>query len=208
MMRDKLVKVCGMTEGRNIREIDQLGVDLIGFIFYPKSPRCVSGIPGYLPRVAKRVGVFVDEADTNIQQAVDLFALDYVQLHGHEPAAYCRKWQSAGLSVIKSFAIKGEEALEQTLEYEGSCDYFLFDTPCTSHGGSGIPFDWSILEQYKGKTPFLLSGGIAPDSVGNLMEFNHPQLAGYDINSRFETEPGKKSVEQIAHFIQNIKNNE
>ena len=76
------IKVCGMTEAENIREVEQLGVDMIGFIFYPKSPRCLCELPDYLPVHAKRVGVFVNENKENILMYADRFALDYIQLHG------------------------------------------------------------------------------------------------------------------------------
>lgn len=194
-----------MTESRNIREIDQLGVDWMGFIFYHKSLRYVSEAPSYLPEGAKRVGVFVNENDTFIQQTAGRFSLDYVQLHGYEPPEYCRLLKSDGYSVIKNFSIATAKDLERTVAYEGLCAYFLFDTHCPSYGGSGVSFDWNILKQYQGDTPFVLSGGIAPDSVNALKQFDHPLLAGYDINSRFETEPGIKNVKQIAQFIKDIR---
>ena len=83
------IKVCGMTEAENIREVEQLGVDMIGFIFYPKSPRCLCELPDYLPVHAKRVGVFVNENKENIQMYAHRFALDYIQLHGDESPEYC-----------------------------------------------------------------------------------------------------------------------
>lgn len=76
-----LIKVCGMTEAENIRNVEQLGVDMIGFIFYPKSPRCLCEMPEYLPTHAKRVGVFVNENKENILMYADRFSLDYIQLH-------------------------------------------------------------------------------------------------------------------------------
>lgn len=208
MKHHKLIKVCGMTEGRNVYEIEQLGVDLIGFIFYAESPRHLHKFPTYLPQVAGSVGVFVNENEAYIQKTVEQYALDYVQLHGCESVEYCRNLHSAGFKMIKNFAIASEKDLQLTSAYEGLCDYFLFDTPCGSYGGSGVQFDWNILNKYNGTTPFLLSGGIAPNSVNALKNFHHPQLAGYDINSRFETEPGKKNVIQIAQFIKNINHNE
>lgn len=205
MAQHKLIKVCGMKEGRNIRDIEQLGVNLIGMIFYSKSPRYVSGMPEYLPKNAKRVGVFVNEDIGFIQAISERFSLDYIQLHGDESPEYCKSLQTNGIRIIKNFPIAEEKDLERTAQYEGLCDYFLFDTKCDTYGGSGKPFDWNILHNYEGKTSFLLSGGIDLSSIESLKAFKHPRLAGYDINSRFETRPGKKDVEKTAKFVKQMK---
>lgn len=205
MKKNKLIKVCGMKDGDNIREVEQLGTNMIGLIFYSHSPRCIREIPAYLPQKAKRVGVFVNEEVENVIKTANRFFLDYVQLHGSESAEYCLILKDAGIRIIKNFPIADEKDLEQTSQYEGICDYFLFDTKCKQHGGSGNPFDWNILHHYTGQTLFLLSGGIRPDSIEALEKFNHPQLAGYDINSQFEITPGEKDIKKIANFIKQIR---
>jgi len=204
-MKNRLIKVCGMREGKNIREIEQLGVNMIGMIFYSKSPRCVYEIPEYLPEKAKRVGVFVNENKDYILIIADRFSLDYIQLHGNESPEYCQSLQLSGLKIIKNISVATERDLEQTKLYEGKCDYFLFDTKCESYGGSGKQLDWDILHYYNGRTPFLLSGGINLYSIRELQEFDHPRLIGYDINSRFETKPGKKDVKRVAKFVKQIR---
>ena len=200
-----MIKVCGMTDADNIRDVEVLGVDMIGFIFYPKSPRYLYQIPRYLPTLAKRVGVFVNETKENILMYVDRFGLNYVQLHGDESPEYCRTLHSQGIRIIKAFSIARRKDFENTEAYEKSCDYFLFDTKCEQHGGSGNQFDWSMLNSYKGKKPFLLSGGIHPYSPPTLKELRHPQLAGFDLNSRFETKPGLKDVERLRHFLEELR---
>ena len=202
------IKVCGMTEAENIREVEQLGVDMIGFIFYPKSPRCLCELPDYLPVHAKRVGVFVNENKENILMYADRFALDYIQLHGDESPEYCRSLCNNGLHLIKAFSISHPKDLMCTSAYKGLCDYYLFDTKTPQYGGSGNQFDWNLLYRYGGMTPFLLSGGINPYSTKAIKEFHHPKQAGIDINSRFETVPGQKDVERIKNFIQEIRNGE
>lgn len=189
-----------MREAENIRAVEQLGVDMIGFIFYPKSPRCICELPAYLPVDALRVGVFVNEEKQAIEMYADRFGLDYIQLHGHESPEYCRSLQSAGLKLIKAFSIARAKDLQRVHEYEGICHYFLFDTKCEQHGGSGNQFDWELLHHYRGQTPFLLSGGINMYSAQALKEFHHPCLVGVDINSRFERKPGEKDVERIGRF--------
>ena len=194
-----------MREAENIREVEQLKVDMIGFIFYPKSPRCLYELPAYMPVKAKRVGVFVNEDKKEIEIFADRFSLDYIQLHGNESPEYCHSLRATGLRLIKAFSIARRKDFENIGTYEESCDYFLFDTKCEQHGGSGNQFDWSMLNSYKGKKPFLLSGGINPYSPPRLKELRHPQLAGFDLNSRFETKPGLKDVERLRHFLEELR---
>ena len=203
---NSIIKVCGMTEADNIRNIEQLGVDMIGFIFYPKSPRCLCEIPEYLPVQAKRVGVFVNESKENILMYADRFGLNYIQLHGNESPDYCRTLHSNGLRLIKAFSISHPKDLFDVSDYDGLCDYYLFDTKTPQFGGSGNQFDWNILHRYNGSTPFLLSGGINPYSAKAIKEFHHLRLAGIDLNSRFETAPGLKDVERIEMFLKELRN--
>jgi phosphoribosylanthranilate isomerase (EC 5.3.1.24) len=185
-----IIKVCGMTDAENIRAVEELGVDMIGFIFYPKSPRCICQMPEYLPVKAKRVGVFVNETKENIHMYVDRFGLDYVQLHGNESPEYCRTLKNSGLRIIKAFSILYPKDLLVVSDYQGICDYYLFDTRSTNYGGSGKQFDWNILYRYNGNTPFLLSGGINSYSARALHDYHHSRMIGTDINSRFESSPG------------------
>lgn len=204
-MNDKLIKVCGMSEAENIREIEQLNVDMIGFIFYPKSPRCLCELPAYMPIKAKRVGVFVNEDKKNIEMFADRFSLDYIQLHGNESPDYCHSLRATGLRLIKAFSIAQRKDFENVAAYEESCDFLLFDTKCEQHGGSGKQFDWNTLNFYRGKTPFLLSGGINVYSPTALKKLRHPQLAGFDLNSRFEIKPGLKDVDRVKLFLDELK---
>lgn len=199
-----IIKVCGMTQGQNIRDVEALGVDLIGFIFYEKSPRCVRQRPDYLPLHARRVGVFVDAPLAEINAKAEAFGLTHIQLHGHESPQQCQTLKGASFKVIKAFSIAEPCDLNATESYDGICDYFLFDTKTPAYGGSGKAFDWDILSHYHGSTPFLLSGGIGPESVEALQSFSHPALAGYDLNSRFEVAPGVKEVDKVMRFKLNF----
>lgn len=204
MINDKLIKVCGMRDADNIRALDQLGVDLMGFIFYPKSPRYVYEMPSYMPAHAKRTGVFVNEEKSTIEVYADRFGLDYIQLHGNESPEYCHTLRSAGLRVIKAFSVAQTKDIKKAEAYESACDYFLFDTKCMQYGGSGNQFDWSLLNFYQGQTPFFLSGGINPYSAKALKELRHRRLAGFDLNSRFELKPGEKDIERIKLFLSEL----
>ena len=213
-----MIKVCGMREADNIREVESLGIDLMGFIFWPKSKRYVAEPPSYLPTKVKKVGVFVDATLEDIRQHIQDYQLDIIQLHGHETPAFIAQLSllTPHLSLIKAFNIATAEDLTQTKPYEGIVDYFLFDTRKPPEetggwhppGGTGEKFDWGVLKAYHGQTPFLLSGGIGPDDAERiklLLTSNLSPLTskciGIDLNSRFEITPGLKDVNQLREFI-------
>ena len=202
-----LVKVCGMRDAANIRAVEALGIDWMGFIFWPKSSRFVSERPAYLPTKTKRVGVFVDEDIEHVCRIAADYALDLVQLHGSESPAYLyalrQHFEDEGLpvAIIKAFNIATAADLATTDHYVGIADYFLFDTKAQKPGGNGLQFDWSVLNAYNGDTPFLLSGGIGPDDTTRISSFRHPRCIGIDLNSRFENAPAIKDVEALQLFL-------
>ena len=191
-----------MREADNIRDVEALGIDMMGFIFWPKSSRYVSQRPDYLPKRVKRVGVFVDEDPEQVKRLADDYALDYIQLHGQESPSYI--FQLRGLHVIKAFNISIAEDLLQTQPYEGLVDFFLFDAKGKSVGGNGEKFNWDVLDAYQGATPFLLSGGIGSDDAERVNAFYHPKCIGIDLNSRFELSPGLKDVAKLKEFMCNL----
>ena len=198
------VKVCGMRDAENIREVEALGIDMMGFIFYRKSPRCVEEVPAYLPTSVKRVGVFVNADEDEIREKAKAFRFDYIQLHGNETPETCQRLKDESYSVIKAFQIADSTDFLQTIPYEKSCRYFLFDTKSKQYGGTGNTFDWSILSEYKGTVPFILSGGIGPESVDSLKTFVHPLCAGIDLNSKFEKEPAIKNIKILKNFLNRL----
>lgn len=233
-----LIKVCGMRDADNIKAVAALDIDLMGFIFYPKSPRYVKMISsraGIIPdyseerlkaggmpqtrheatqRVGK-VGVFVDDMPQNIITRVYNYGLDYIQLHGDESPVMIDNLRRSlvpdivsGIKIIKAISISSPDDLRKCHEYVGHADMLLFDTKCSTAGGSGRKFDWSFLCDYKEDIPFLLSGGIGPDDADSIMSVRHPMMAGIDLNSRFETSPAVKDVELLKIFITKIRNHE
>ena len=197
-----IIKTCGMRDADNIRAVSELGIDWMGFIFWAPSSRYVSEKPSFLPTRQKRVGVFVDARIEEVKSKADEYALDLIQLHGKESPAFCERLKTnSRQQLIKAFNIATQEDLEQTIPYEGLVDYFLFDTKAKMVGGNGTQFDWSVLSAYQGNTPFLLSGGIGPDDAEKVRNFHHPQLAGIDLNSRFELSPAFKDIEKLKQFI-------
>ena len=217
-MNYALIKVCGMRDAENIREVEKVAKELstlrsplstfwMGFIFWPKSSRYVSERPAYLPTKCKRVGVFVDEDIETIRQKVQDYALDIIQLHGTESPDFIQALRSVygdSVTVIKAFNIATAEDFEQTKPYQGIVDYFLFDTKGKSVGGNGMKFDWSVLADYQGATPFILSGGIGPDDAERVRAFHHPQLAGIDLNSKFEDAPALKNIQKLKTFLEQL----
>ena len=201
-----MIKVCGMREAENIREVEALGIDMIGFIFWPKSSRYVSERPAYLPTQCKRVGVFVNEDVEKVKHIAEDYALDFIQLHGSESPEQISHLSplASHLSIIKAFNIATADDLEATKPYEGLVDYFLFDTKAQLPGGSGQQFDWSVLTNYVGKTPFLLSGGIGPDDAKRVKAFNHSKCVGFDLNSKFEVEPALKDIQKLKTFLEQL----
>jgi phosphoribosylanthranilate isomerase len=207
------IKVCGMRDPENIVRVGQLDIDWMGFIFHPRSPRYIPDddapyLSPALHRCTKvlRVGVFVDAGTDEILARAARWRLNYVQLHGSESPADCHVLQQQGYPVIKAFAIEVEDDLKRTDAYAACARYFLFDTKTAAYGGSGQRFDWSLLQSYRGATPFLLSGGIGPDSIPGLRRLAHPQMAGIDLNSRFEIAPALKDALALAHFIHQFRN--
>lgn len=206
---NRLIKICGLKSPENIRQVVALQPDMIGFIFYPKSPRYLNNPKDiaklYIPPSIKRIGVFVNEAKDIILAKVKIYQLQGVQLHGDESPALCLALKQKNLRVIKAFSVSHPEDLKKCTLYEGFADYFLFDTKTQGYGGSGEKFDWEIINAYKGLTPFILSGGISPEDTGAILSFKHARFAGIDLNSRFEVSPGEKNIESLKQFLQKIK---
>ena len=199
-----IIKVCGMKHSDNIRDLQELPIDMMGMIFYEKSPRFVYSNSKDVDSIKKRVGVFVNTDIDDIQKKIDEYKLDFIQLHGNESAELCKSVKESK-PVIKAFSIANKDDFDKTADYEGICEYFLFDTKTPDYGGSGIKFDWSILNSYQGNTPFLLSGGITSNDAEAIRTITHPLFAGIDLNSKFETSPGVKDIALLEKFIKEIR---
>ncbi len=201
------IKVCGMRQSDNIRQVEALGIDMMGLIFWEPSARYVSQKPDYLPACA-RTGVFVNASPEYILSTVRTYGLSYVQLHGQESPEFCHHLRQnlnqsglASVQLIKAFSISTPEDLAPVQKYENLCHFLLFDTKTPLPGGSGKQFDWQILQYYSGTLPFLLSGGIGPNDAHRLQEFHHPLCVGIDLNSRFEISPGLKDATLLKNFL-------
>ena len=214
------IKVCGMRNSENISSLLTLKPDFVGFIFYDKSKRFVKDFPQVqFPSTTKKVGVFVNETIEEVLRIVEKYQLDFVQLHGNETSEYCenlchlersRKVVSGShsLGIIKAFSVDKNFNFNDTKPFETICNYFLFDTKGKDYGGNGVKFNWGILQNYKGETPYFLSGGIGLDDKDELLSFLGRQESKHcyavDVNSGFEIEPGLKNIEKLKEFKNNL----
>ena len=200
-----------MRQPDNVRQVESLGIDMMGFIFWNGSKRNNDVNPSYLPKECKRVGVFVNAECHYVVEKAKQCGLDFVQLHGGEDREYIEELRSRfadnsmECGVIKALSISSSSDLKRCDSYEGMCDYLLFDTKCESVGGSGRRFDWHILNDYTGSFPFLLSGGISVEHAEEIKNISHPRFVGVDLNSKFEIAPALKDVALLENFINELK---
>jgi len=207
------IKVCGLTQLKQLQQLDALNVAFAGLIFHKDSPRYVVG------KIAKdelkdadfdlkKVGVFVNADYDEIMQMIDDYGLDIVQLHGDETPELCEEL-SDEVEVIKAFSISDKITSidDMIVDYDDVCDYYLFDTASKNGkvGGTGEKFDWKLVKKSKIEKPFFLSGGISLDDLELIKSFKHPDYYGIDVNSRFEKSPGIKDMALLLQLRQGIK---
>jgi phosphoribosylanthranilate isomerase len=200
------LKICGMKYEDNIKAVAELQPEYMGFIFYGRSKRNFDGILPVLPKVIKKVGVFVDAGLEEINDYIEKFDLQAIQLHGDESPEFCKDLKN--VEVIKVFTIGKIFDFDVLKYYEDVCDYFLFDTKGKEKGGNGIVFDWNLLENYPSEKPFFLSGGIGLEELESIKNFTKSELSRYcyalDVNSKFEDEPGLKQIDKLKYFKNNL----
>ena len=205
-----LVKVCGMRDPTALAKVAALAPDFLGFIFAPKSPRFMGTtlapeLVRALPASIWKVGVFVNESTENILVTAKRFGLGAVQLHGEETPAQCEELNEAGLLVMKAFSVGQAMDFMALLPYVPHCDFFLFDTKGAAPGGNGAVFDWSLLSGYNLPVPYFLAGGLGLEHAAELAVLRLPGLAGVDLNSGFETEPGVKDAGLLAQMLTQLR---
>jgi phosphoribosylanthranilate isomerase len=208
------VKVCGMTTTQQVHDLEEMGVEFAGFIFYPKSPRYVfKSMPANEIRRIKgkinKVGVFVNAGADEVLRTVDECGLYLVQLHGDESPRECEKIANY-VSVIKAFRITDNDNIEwKVREYYEAVDMYMFDTEGAGYGGTGKKFNWELLKEQNIRKSFFLSGGIAPDDTERLKAFQKEAVAkdlfAIDINSKFEIMPGVKDMDKVQRFVSGLK---
>ena len=199
-------KVCGMRDLGNIEDVAAFEPDFMGFIWASKSPRFVGDgfkIPA-LPKNTKAVGVFVDASVEKMADLAKRAGFEWVQLHGQESANDILKLKSLGLKVIKAISVSNENDL---LACEGEPDLFLLDTKKGEQvGGTGIAFDWTMLQTYKKSIPFILAGGLGEENVEEAISLSAQfPIYALDFNSKLESLPGVKDIEKVKNISKIIE---
>ncbi|RST77458.1 phosphoribosylanthranilate isomerase [Siminovitchia acidinfaciens] len=197
------VKICGITTKESAQAACEAGADMLGFVFAESTrkitPEAAREIVDQLPQHVAAVGVFVNETVENIEQIAETAGLDYIQLHGDEPPEFCGKLSRP---IIKAFTIREKDDAEKLFKYE--CDYYLVDSPGIRYrGGSGMPFDWSLLQNQnipRGK--MILAGGLNEANVTEAIDMVQP--SGVDVSSGVETD-GQKDLKKIFAFVKTAK---
>lgn len=197
------VKVCGLMDTEAVETAVAAGADFIGFVFADSkrqiTKKQASDLAQKIPAHVKKVGVFVNETAEEIRKTAESVGLDYIQLHGDEPPAFCEK---LGLPVIKAFQVRDAGDLEKLAAYD--CDYYLLDSPAGKYrGGSGETFDWSLVKEYAFlNKKIILAGGLRADNINKAIHEVHP--VGVDVSSGVETD-SKKDPSKIKAFLHAAK---
>lgn len=201
-----MIKICGITNKIDAVNAAGLGVNMLGFVFYEKSGRCVDGarareIVNELPPFMQTVGVFVDEAKEKVAEVAEDVRLDMLQFHGDEKPAYCAYFRPK-YKVIKAFRIKAKKDLAKINDYD--VDFYLFDTYIRgSAGGTGRTFDWKVLKDYEVLRPVILSGGLTPKNVAGAIREVAPYAV--DVSTGVETSLGAKDLGLMRKFVENVR---
>ena len=200
------IKICGITNKRDAIAAAELRPDMIGFVFYNGSkryvqPRIVRDIANELPPYILKVGVFVDESSEKVSEIAQICSLDMLQFHGDESPEYCANFKES-YKIIKAFRIKDKGSLKGINDY--NADFYMLDAYSSKEkGGTGEKFDWKIIEGFEFLRPLILSGGLTPESIKSAIEKVVPY--GVDVLSGVERSPGKKDLELMKKFVENVR---
>lgn len=202
-------KICGITDPVALETALEFEADMLGFVFFPPSPRNLSleaavTLLDQVPSGTDRVGLFVDPSNDQLDAILGKARLDLLQLHGDETPERCRAITIYfGLPLIKAIKVSGPEDIEQARAYEDIVDWLLFDARppkgATRPGGNGQAFDWDMLKGQSFKRPWLLSGGLTPDNLEEAVR--RSGASAVDVSSGVESAPGKKDPAKIRAFL-------
>ncbi|WP_018182301.1 phosphoribosylanthranilate isomerase [Kaistia granuli] len=208
-----IVKICGLSTEATVDAALAAGADMIGFVFFPKSPRAVSleraaTLAARARGRAEIVALTVDMDDASLAEIVATVRPDWLQLHGGESVARVAEVRSRfGLPVMKALGIRGAEDLAGLPAYAAVADRLLLDAKppkgADRPGGNGVSFDWRLLDALDPRLSYMLSGGLDADNVAEALALTRP--FGIDASSGVETAPGIKDPDRIQAFIAAIR---
>lgn len=198
------VKICGITNLKDAEAAINFGADLLGFNFYPKSPRYISPaeaakIINKLPAFIRIVGLFVNETSDHIRSVMDECYMNWLQFHGDEKPDFCSAFSGLNLRTIKAIRVRNNDDIKASELY--FTDAVLLDAfDPNKYGGTGLRFDWNIIGHMDKR--IFLAGGINPDNVVQAVKLG---VYGIDICSGIESEPGKKDLNKMKQLFENIR---
>lgn len=198
------VKICGITNYQDAVAAMDMGADLLGFNFYPESPRFITpenaaDIIDKLPAFIDTAGVFVNATTEQINKAENTCHLNWIQLHGDEEPEFCHSFQSHNVKTMKAIRVKTQADIKKAESF--FTDAILLDAfDPQKYGGTGLTFDWNIIGHI-GKRVFL-AGGINPDNAAQAIKLG---VYGIDVCSGIESEPGKKDHKKMKKLFKNIR---
>jgi phosphoribosylanthranilate isomerase len=202
---DVKVKICGLTNVEDALAAVEAGADLLGFVFWEKSPRYVSietarEIARQLPPATRRVGVFVDARVEQVMFSLRICDFGALQFHGQESPAFCRQFS---VMTIKAFRVRDAASLQVMAGYD--TDAFLLDSQVEGKpGGTGETYDWSLAAAAKTfDKPVFLAGGLTPQNVAAAVRAAQPY--GVDVSSGVEAAPGKKDRQKMRDFVAAVR---
>lgn len=198
------VKICGITRVEDAQTAASLGADAIGMVFYSASPRNVSieqarALTRSLPPFVCRVGLFVDTDAQFVKDVMESVPLDMLQFHGNESAADCDQFNKPYIKAIRMES--GLSVSERMNEFSGASAILLDTYSASVAGGSGEPFDWSLVPE-KRPVPIILAGGLNAGNVAEAIRVVRPYAV--DISSGVEREKGIKDADKMSAFIEEV----
>ncbi len=199
------VKICGITSIADGLAAAEAGADMIGLMFYDKSPRYVTpeqaaAINRSLPAFVMRVGVFVNPEEEQVTRAIAECGLSLLQFHGDETPEFCKQF---GLMSVKALRMRDAESLK-TLEKFNTDAWLLDAYSPVSLGGTGATFNWHLaVEAQRLGKPIFLAGGLTPENVADAVRLVRPFAV--DVSSGVESAPGKKDAAKVSAFIQAVR---
>ena len=203
------IKICGLSTAPALAAALEAGADMVGFVFFDKSPRCVTyeqarALAARARQRAEIVALCVDATDEALQKIVAATEPDYLQLHGQEtPERVAQIQRKFGVSAIKAIGVADISDFSRAQEYRDAADALLIDAKppkgAILPGGNGLPFDWRLAKNFHPRKPWLLSGGLDAGNVAQAIALSRTR--GVDVSSGVESAPGVKDIEKIKAFI-------
>ncbi len=198
------VKICGLTNYEDAAAAVDMGADLLGFNFYPESPRFIAPekaaqITNKLPAFVDIAGVFVNHSFEKVREIIELCQLDWIQLHGDETSKFCQSFRSFNVRTMKAIRVRKQADIEGAEDF--FTDAILLDAfDPKKYGGTGLTFDWNIIGHINKRV--FLAGGINPDNAAKAVELG---VYGIDVCSGIESRPGKKDQKKMKKLFDNIR---